>query len=384
MSDVVITGAGQVPVGEHWDKSLRTLAHSAIMAALADSPDLKPDALYIGNFLGSMISHQSNLGSLVVTNSGLEHIESYTVEAAGASGAAALRQAYLAVKSGYVDVALAVGVEKVTDKANPVVEEFVIQGGDYDYEGLAGLSATAQAALLMQRYMHEYRVGHEVFADFPIIAHKNAVNNANALYRRVIDRDTYLKAQDVSSPLNHYDVSPYADGAAAVLLTRTDHLKNVKNIKAVRIAGSSVVVDTLALHDRKDPLAFHAANISMGRACNQAGIHPHEVDLFELDDAFSIYSVLSLEAAGLAKRGEGWKLARDGKLDIEGELPVCTMGGSKARGNPLGATGLYQVVEAVQQLRGQAGDNQVKDAGRALVQSLGGPASTAITHVLMA
>ena len=381
MSDVVIAGVGQIAVGEHWDMSLRSLAHGAIKAAMADSPEILPEAVYVGNFLGSMVSHQSNLGSLIMTNSSLGHLESYTVEAAGASGAAALRQAYMAVRSGYVKSALALGVEKVTDRPNHVIEEFVIQGADYDYESQAGLSAVAQAGLLMQRYMHEFNVEHDVFAAFPIIAHSNGKKNPNAMYRRSIDHETYLRAAEVSAPLNRYDIAPYADGAAAVIVTGTDQLDK-NSTMPVRISGSSVVTDALALHDRKDMLAFHAANISVGRASNQAGINPHEVDLFELDDAFSIYAVLSLEAAGLAKRGEGWKLALNGKLNIDGEMPINTMGGSKARGNPLGATGLYQIVEAVQQLRGFAGENQVKNAEKALVQSLGGPAATVITHIL--
>jgi acetyl-CoA C-acetyltransferase len=143
-----------------------------------------------------------------------------------------------------------------------------------------------------------------------------------------------------------------------------------------------VVIDTLALHDRPDPLAFDAARISVERACSQAGILPGDVDLFEVCDAFSIYALLSLEAAGFARRGAGWKLAQNGKLALNGDMPMLTMGGCKARGNPLAAVGVYQAVEAVQQLRGQAGANQIKDARRALIQCLGGPASTAAAHVL--
>jgi acetyl-CoA C-acetyltransferase len=177
-------------------------------------------------------------------------------------------------------------------------------------------------------------------------------------------------------------MGPYADGAAAVLLTARELAPAGLPHPLVRVSGSSVVIDTLALHDRPDPLAFDAACLSVERACRQAGILPGDVDLFEVCDAFSIYALLSLEAAGFAKRGEGWKLAQEGNLSLTGSLPILTMGGCKARGNPLAAVGLYQAVEAVQQLRGQAGANQVKDARRALIQSLGGPASTAAAHVL--
>ena len=143
-----------------------------------------------------------------------------------------------------------------------------------------------------------------------------------------------------------------------------------------------MVTDTLALHDRLDPLAFEAARLSVERACRQAGMLPSDADLFELYDAFSIYAALSLEAAGFAGRGQAWQYAQDGNLGLDGALPIATFGGLKARGDPGGATGVYQVVEACLQLRGQAGANQVPGAQRALVQCLGGPASTAVTHFL--
>jgi acetyl-CoA C-acetyltransferase len=150
----------------------------------------------------------------------------------------------------------------------------------------------------------------------------------------------------------------------------------------VRVSGSSLVTDTLALHDRPNILNFTAARLSVERACRQAGILPSDADLFELYDVYSIYAALSLEAAGFAQSGEGWRLAEDDQITLGGSLPVSTFGGLKARGNPGGATGVYQIVEAVLQLRGQAGANQVQGARRALVQCLGGPASTAVTHVL--
>jgi acetyl-CoA C-acetyltransferase len=179
-----------------------------------------------------------------------------------------------------------------------------------------------------------------------------------------------------------FDIAPIADGAAAIILTRPELLPPGAAHPLIRIAGSSLVTDTLALHDRPDPLVFHAARLSVERACQQARVTPIQIDFFELDDSFSIYALLSLEAAGYAERGEGWRLAQDNCLGLGGSLPICTMGGSKARGNPGGAVGVYQAVEAVIQLRGLAGDNQVKDARRAMIQCLGGPSSTAATHIL--
>jgi acetyl-CoA C-acetyltransferase len=235
---------------------------------------------------------------------------------------------------------------------------------------------------LMRRYLYEFDVPRQALGGFPLTAHANAVNNPYAMYRKPISAEAYDKAGKVSDPLNVYDVAPNADGAAAVVLTRTDLLPRGFPHPLVRITGSSVVSDSLALHDRPDPLAWTAARLSVERACRQAGILPTDVDLFELHDAYSIYAVLSLEAAGFAPRGEGWKLAQNGTISLSGALPITTFGGLKARGNPGGATGVYQVVEAVLQLRAQAGANQVPKARRALVQCLGGPGTTAATHVL--
>jgi acetyl-CoA C-acetyltransferase len=202
------------------------------------------------------------------------------------------------------------------------------------------------------------------------------------MFRRAIKAELYNRAGMVSDPLNMFDVSPNADGAAAVMITRSDLLPPGFPHPLVRISGSSLVTDTLALHDRPDPLVFQAARLSVERTCRQAGIVPTDVDLFELHDAYSIYAALSLEAAGFAERGRGWGLAQDGQISLEGSTPISTLGGLKARGNTGGASGLYQTVEAVLQLRQQAGANQISDARRALVQCLGGPASTVATHVL--
>jgi acetyl-CoA C-acetyltransferase len=381
MRDVVIAGIGQTPVGEHWNISLRSLAAKAMLAAIKDAGGVKPQALYIGNFLGPTLSHQENLGALLADNAGLAGIEAFTVEAAGASGGAALRVGFNAVASGFVDTVLVLGVEKMTDMVGPEVEAAAALSTDYDYEAMAGLTAPAQAALLMQRYLHEYNPPREAFGELALIAHANGANNPNAFFRKAIKKEAYTGAEMISDPLNLFDMGPYADGAAAVLLTVRDKAPTTGH-PLVRVSGSSVVIDTLALHDRPDPLAFDAARLSVERACSQAGILPGDVDLFEVCDAFSIYALLSLESAGFAKRGEGWKLAQSGDLAINGKLPVLTMGGCKARGNPIAAVGMYQAVEAVQQLRGTAGANQVKDARRALIQCLGGPASTAVAHVL--
>ena len=334
MTEVVIAGIGQVPVGEHWELSLRNLAARAIRAALKDAGGMQPQIMYIGNYLAPMVSHQSNLGALLAGNCGLEGLEAYTVEAAGASGAAAFHQAVLAIRSGFIDTALVLGVEKYNDMVGPEVEAAVAQSADYDYEAFNGLIPMGQAALLMSRYLYEYQVPRMAMGEFAVLAHANGVHNPNAIFRKAISQETYEKSAMFAEPLNLYDMAPYLDGAAAVVLTRRDALPADFSGPIVRVSGSSLVVDSLALHDRANPLFFQSAAFSVERACGQAGILPGDVDFFELTDAFSIYAVLSLEAAGFANPGEGWKLAQSGALRLNGKLPISTMGGLKARGDP--------------------------------------------------
>lgn len=383
MTEVVIAGIGQVPVGEHYEQTLRDMGVQAITAALRDSGNLKPQALYIGNMLGSVVSHQANLGALFTDYAHLGPIESYTAEAAGASGAAALRMGYLAILSGYVDTVAVLGVEKWTDQTHIEAETAAAQSLDGDYEAMQGITETGQAGLLMQRYLHEYHLPGDALGGFPVQAHANAVNNPYAIYRRAIPPEVYSTADKINDPLNLYDAAPYADGAAALILTRRDMLPKEFALPVVRVMGSSVAIDTLAFHDRKLPLAFEAAQKAVHAAGMQAGIMPIYTDLFELDDSFSIYAALTLEACGFADKGTAWQMARDGLLAPAAKLPAMTMGGCKARGNPLGAKGVYQAVEATLQLRGLAGKNQVPDARIALTLALGGPASTAIAHVLV-
>ena len=382
MSDIVIAGIGQMPVGEHYHLSLRNLAFDALERAIQDAAGLSVDMVCVANMLSSTLSHQANLGALIADFAGLTGIEATTIEAGGASGGAALRMAYLAVASGEVNVALVVGIEKITDKLGPGVEAAQMLSTDSDFEAVQGLTPVAQSALLMQRYLHEYHPPRAAFGGFSRVAHANAVSNPFAMFRSPLSAETYNQAAPVSDPLNMFDVAPVADGAAALILTRRELLPPGYAHPIVRISGSSQVTGRLALHDHPDLLSFDTARVSVERACRQAGIRPGDVDLFELYDSSSIIAALSLEAAGFAERGRGWQLAQDDQLGLHGLLPIATFGGLKARGNPIGATGVYQAVEATLQLRGYAGSNQVPNARRALIQSLSGPAASAVTHVL--
>lgn len=382
MTEVVIAGIGQTPVGEHWETSLRSLAVAAIRDALKDSGGLNPQALIVGNMLAPNLSNQAHLGALIADYANLTGIEAITTEASGASGGAALRQGYLAVASGMVDVALVVGVEKFTDKIGSEVEEATATESDADFESIHGMTITAQAALLMKRYMHENNVPENGFAGFALTAHANGVANKNAAFRKAIKAEMYAKSEMVSDPLKVFDMAPHLDGAAALVLTRRELVPSNGQNQLVKIAGSAASSDTLALHDRKDMLYFDTAQISAGKALTQAGIALNQINFFEYHDVFSIYAALQLEAIGFAGAGQGWKLAEDGEIGLKGKIPCATMGGMKARGFAGGASGVYQAIEAVAQLRGQAGANQIADAKYGLIQSLGGPASTAVSHIL--
>jgi acetyl-CoA C-acetyltransferase len=382
MTEIVIAGIGQTEAGEHWGISLRELAYKAIKGALDDSSALKPQALFVGNMLSLNLSNQAHLGALLADYAGLTGIEAVTVEAAGASGGAALRQAYLAIASGMVDVALVVGVEKFTDKVGPDVDAAVSTSTDSDYEAMQGMTTTAQAALLMRRYMHENKVPADGFAGFALNAHANGAGNKFAMFRKAIKPEAYARAEMISEPVNMFDAAPNADGAAAVVLTRRDLLPKDFSHPLVRIAGTGNSSDTLALHDRQELLFFQSAQIATSQALKKADIKLEQIDFFEYHDAFSIFAALSLEAAGFAERGQGWKLAADGSITLKGKIPCATMGGLKARGFVGGATGVYQAVEAARQLRGDAGSNQLNGAHYGLIQSLGGPGSTAVCHIL--
>lgn len=381
MRDVCIIGIGQTKVAEHWEKSIRDLGVEAIRAALRDSGLETADALYVGNALAGELVGQEHLAALLADWAGLRGIEALRAEAAAASGAAALHMAYLAVASGLHDIVVVCGVEKMTDVSPEAVTAALASGGDSDHEALHGATLEATSALIMCRYMYEYDITHSQFAAFVVNAHRNAVNNPNAIFRFPVTADSYEKASAVADPINMLDCAPLSDGAAALVLCPSERAKE-SNIIPIRIAASAVATDRIALHDRRDPLFLQAAYESATRAYHQAGVGPDDIDLFELHDGFTIMTALSLEACGFAERGGAVRLAQEGEIGLTGRIPICTMGGLKARGHPLGATGIYQVVEAVLQLRGQAGNNQVKGCRLAMTQNLGGSGATAITHIL--
>lgn len=382
--EVVIVGIGQEPVGEHWDVSLRELAGRALRSACKDAAGLQPQAVYAGSMLAAGASHQANLGALICEVAGLAgQAEGVTAKVAEASGAAALNLAWQAVRSGMVDVGAVVGVEKVTDVVGAGQElELLGASLDADYEASEGLTPAGQAALLLQRYLYENQFPREVLQGFAMIARNNAVNNPNAMFRRTLAAKAYNKAPTAAAPLNVFDLAAHADGAAALILTRAELVPKDLPHKAVKLLSSSLIAGRLAVHDRQDPLFFEAAAVSVRQACLKANIPLANIDFFEYSDNSTLHALLSLEAAGFAPRGQAWKLAMDASLTLQGSLPVATMGGHMGRGFPLGASGVYQAVEACLQLRGEAGANQISHARYGMIQSLAGTGSAAVTHIL--
>lgn len=380
MREVAIFEIGQTPVSEHWDKSLLELAGEPVLQIFEKTGMTSADAIFVGNMLSGSANQQLHLGAYVADWVGAKHSGAVHVEAACSSGGAAFRAALMAVASGDAETAIAVGVEKMTDSPSADISSELAGASDADYERDMGLSFVALNALLMRRYMEEYRYRKDDFAGFSINAHANGVNNPNARFRYPITAEAYAKSAMAADPINILDASAMGDGAAAVLLVPFERIADREN--AIKVVGSGAATDSIAIHDRRDPLWLSAAELSAKKAYRQAGLTASDIDLFEVHDAFTIIEALSLEASGFAERGKGARWANPELISPHGKLPLATMGGLKARGHPVGATGIYQVVEATLQLRGEAGPNQVPGARIAMTQNIGGSGSNVYTHIL--
>jgi acetyl-CoA C-acetyltransferase len=381
MREVAIIGIGQTKVDEHWDKSLKELAGEAVIDAMRDANRDYADAVYIGNMMSGSANHQQHLGALIADWVGLRYTEAIKVESACSSAASAFRAGLMAVASGQLNCVVVAAVEKMTDSTMAEITTELATAADADYEAGMGLSFVALNALIMKRYMHEYGWKKEDFAPFPINAHANAVHNPNARFQEAITLETYLKAGMICPPINLLDASPVGDGAAAAVLVPLDtFIRNGRPL--VKVVGSGGATDSIGIHHRREPLFLKAAEISSKQAYQQSGLTPKDIDFFELHDAFSIMAALSLEASGFAERGQGPRMANNGDIFPDGKLPVSTRGGLKARGHPVGATGLYQITEVVQQLRGEAGGNQLDGVRTGMAQNIGGSGSNIVTHIL--
>jgi len=379
MRKVAILGIGQTKIGEHWEKSLREIGGDAAFAAMQDAGIEKVDSLFVGNMLSPIVSGQNQLGTFFADWIGLWKQEAVKIEAACGSGAAAFRAALMAVASGDIESALVVGVEKMTDKAGRDVTAALATAADADYEVDQGISFVGINALVMRRYMHEFGWKHEDFAPFSINSHANAMHNPYARLHEKITVEKFEKSSMIATPINLLDASPIGDGAAAIVIVPAE---KVTRKPRITVAASAAATDTIAVHSRKDPMFLQAAYLSSKHAYEMAGLTPADINVFELHDAFSIMAALSLEASGFAEKGQGVRLALDNEISIQGRVPVCTRGGLKARGHPVGATGVYQLVEVIQQLRGECGKTQVDGAKIGMAQNIGGSGATILTHIL--
>jgi acetyl-CoA C-acetyltransferase len=384
MREVAILGIGCTRVDEHWDKSLRDLAGEAVLSAMQDAGITAAEALFVGNMMSGSANHQQQLGTYIADWVGMRYAEAYKLEAACSSGAVAFRTALMAVASGEVETAIAVGVEKMTDSPGDEITSQLATAADAEWEADQGLSFVAINALAMRRYLHVYGLNKDDFAPFSINAHANGVHNPHARFQEPITAAEYQRAHMIADPINLLDASPMGDGSAAAILVPAEALRKFPAVRLVRVSASSAATDTLTLAGRSDPLFLKAANRSALQAYTQAGLSPQEIDFFEAHDAFTIMAALSLEACGFAEPGQGIRLAQEGQIFPSGRIPISTRGGLKARGHPVGATGMYQIIEAVQQLRGQAGGNQLDRARIGMTQNIGGSGSNIITHIFRA
>ncbi len=386
MSNAFLIGTGATPVAEQYNRTLIDLALEALRGAV-NSAGVSPDAigaLYVANAYGEAMAAQGHLGAVLADAAGLAGIPAYRVEGMNASGGMALHLAAQAIASGAHDLVAVVGVEKVTDRFDTHMEAARALALDSDFEAEHGITLAAQWALLMRRYMHEYSYDADAFAPFPVNAHTNAASNPGALYRFGINADKFRKAGQVASPINMLDSASAADGAAVVLLASERRARELlaNGALPVKLGGSAVTTDRLRLSERADPLHLAAAARSAEHALQQAGLTAADVDVLELTDPHGIAAALALEACGFVERGMAPRHAADGGIAPTGATPLATAGGYKARGDVGGATGIYQVIELVRQLRGAAGAAQVSGAQIGLAQCLGGVGTTAVTHIL--
>ncbi len=383
-NEVYIIGAGETKFGELWDKSLRTLAVEAGLKAIEDagiySKDI--DAIYGGNSLAGLINKQENIGALIADFSGMaeDGIPAVRVESSTASGAAALREAYLSIKSGEYDVVVVGGVEKMTDIHGSDILEKSSSILDREWEAFFGATPAAMAALIARKYMNDFNVEKEALAQFSVNDHQNASKNPDAQFKNKLTLAQAMNSTPVADPLNMMDCSPLSDGAAALILASESFMKKNKK-EGVRILSSAVAEDYLSVSSRRSIYTLTSAKQAAEKAFSRAGIKRDDISFMEVHDSFSIYGLLELEDLGFADKGQAKKMVYD-DIKHDGRLPVNPSGGLKAKGDPYGAVGVGQAVEAYRQLMERAGENQIKDARYALLHNMAGTGVSSIVHII--
>ena len=385
MRDVAIIGIGMTEFGELWEKSFRELVAEAGVRAIMDAgiEGEEIDAMYIGGMSSGMFVGQEHVGPLAVEVAGLEdlHIPATRVEGACASGGIALHQGYISVASGMYDIVVVGGAEKMTDVAGGSATNILASASDREWEAFFGATFPGLYALMATYHMHKYGTTPEQLASVAVKNHHNGSTNPKAQFKRKITVEDVLKSPLVADPLHLLDCSPVSDGAAAAILAPVEVAKKYTD-KLVRIKASAMACDTLSLHGRERfdalPAAIHAAK----KAYEKAGVGPKDIDLAEVHDCFTIAEIIAIEDLGFVERGRGGPATEEGITSLHGEIPVNTSGGLKSKGHPVGATGIAQLNEIVLQLRGEAGERQVKDAQIGLTHNVGGSGGTAVVNIM--
>ena len=384
MRSVSVIGIGETKLGKLPDRTLRDLIAEAGGKAIADAGIEKSmiQAAYIGNFNAGTLCGQSHLGPLVTEVLGLPNIPAVRVEGACGSGGLAFRQAYIGVMSGLYDVVIVGGVEKMTHQTTDAVTATLASAMDVDYEAMAGLTFPGCFAMIANRYFHDFRNVKKEMAMCAYNNHLNASLNPDAQMQKVFELEKILNADLIADPLSLFDCSPMTDGAVFTVIAATDVVKGDARNRMVDIIGSGHSGDYLTMATRKPITTFPATVSAAAQAYKQAGITAKDVHLAEVHDCFTITQIINIEDLGFAEKGKGGDAVANGDILRDGgRIPINVSGGLKAKGHPVGATGISQIYEIVTQLRGDAGPRQLKKCEIGLAQNLGGTASTAVVHI---
>ena len=379
-SKVYVNSVGMTPVADHWNLSILDLAVEASRGALKAFGNGRPDQIIVGNMFSAVGARQEHLGALLADGLGLSGTPAFKVEAACSSGGSAFNVGYNLVKSGAVDSALVVGVEKMRDLEPEDVSQALAMAESAEYTQFVGATFAALNGLLARYYMEQMEVSRDELSSIPVIDHSNAVTAAHAQFRKAITPEVVSRSAMIADPLRLFDCAPVGDGAAAALIVNDRAVAGTK-ARMAEVLGGKVATNDFSLYEREDMLDFKSTRLAFKGAMEQAGLAPGKVSLAEVHDAFSVVGALSLEAMGYSKRGRASKDAKAGKYGPGSDLPINTFGGLKARGHPVGATGVYQIAEAYLQLTDQAGKNQVEGAKYAVTQNVGGVDTTSAVHV---
>jgi len=370
-----------------WDKSFRQLiaeaGSKAILDAKIEGKDI--DAMYVGSMSSGRFVDQEHVGALVAEVSGFQqlHIPATRVEGACASGGLAVREGYLSIASGINDIVVVGGIEKMMDVGGTAATEILATASDQEWEAFFGATFPGIYAMIATRHMHEYKTTREQLAQVAVKNHKNGALNPYAQYQSELSLESVLNATMVAYPLGLMDCSPVSDGAASIILCAAEKAKKYTD-KPVKILASGQASDTIALHGRRDICTLDSTIFAAKRAYQQANITAKDVDFAEVHDCFTIAEICAIEDLGFVKKGDGGKAIDNGITTLDGSLPVNTSGGLKAKGHPVGATGVAQIIELTLQLRGDAGKRQVKDAKIGLAHNVGGSGATCVIHIMEA